>query len=193
MWARHGGLTCDLTIKCWKTRTTLMSRSWFPGTDSNNVKCDRWSTSKVCYITMMFRCVSPVIFQSCRLDQMCLEYCNIEKCFGPLWVFCLCGFFLWGEIPWKLQWSVVGESTEKKEEENGGVLQQLTFEALKWQKQPHNERCGDVMSYIFISKKELFLFTVFVYGNGRWVEMITSWFHLWLVIKAFIASGSGTE
>lgn len=65
-------------------------------------------------------------------------------------------------------------SREKKKQKHGGVLQKKTFWSSKWQKQPHNNRCGDAMLYIWVSQRgicalpqALWLFTTIIQEENR--------------------------
>lgn len=125
-------------------------RSWFPDADCDDVEqsCDHFS------------CIYLALQEMGRVNTS-LGYCDTDKCWG----FCECAelvsssaFLTLCIFPFRRnpqETSVICSGLIKKQK-HGGVLQKKTFWSSKWQKQPHNERCGDAMLYIWVSQRSIY-------------------------------------
>lgn len=176
----HGDLT-------WRLNDINGSiRGWFPDAESDDVE--------------HFSCIYLDLQEKGRVNTS-LGDCDTEKCWG----FCECAevvsssaFLTLCIFPFRRnpqETSVICSgliSREKKKQKHGGVLQKKTFWSSKWPKQPHNERCGGAMLYIWVSQRSICALPLY----GCLQPLSRSWISRQLispltVIKVFMTSAGG--
>lgn len=140
--------------------------------------------------------VNCVKYHEIGYVKMYLEYCDTEKCSGLRECAVLHLHFSFSSslsvfFSFQEKFPGIISREKKKQKTNEKVeTQKKAFWVLKRQKQPRNEQCTDVILYILLWQKEylcLFPVFMFVYSHFPVIEMVTSWFHLWQIIKVLIS------